>query len=324
MATSGSWDFSRTAAQIIQSAYEDLGYLYPGETPTTADVTMALARLNMIAKQWQGRADHFPGLKIWTRQRLTLFPVSGQARYLVGPASTDDRASAAVVVTTLTAAKAATATSVTVGDTTGMTAGDQIGFVTSAGTGAIGWTTISVVSSGTVLTLPANSVAAANANAVVYTYTSKAQRFVDLEAVKLRDWSTPTQPIDIDVDVYTDVGQYEAVPQKLAPGDPLSILVEPQRLNTVVTCNFASTNMYKALWMTVIYPAEDYDSATGADDIAYPQEYYAALSWELAFRLAPSVGQWTQLMQDNRMNAINMAVSLNPDNTSACFEPGRD
>ena len=322
MSTSGSYDFSMTAANVIQSAYEDTGYVVPGGTVDTASVTMALSRLNQIVKQWQGKADHFPGLKVWTRQRLTLFPVSGQARYLVGPASSDDRATAAPVVTLLTANKAANATSVTVTSTTGMTAADQIGFVTSVGT--IGWTTITSVDSATGLTLPSNSVVAANSGAVVYTYTNKAQRFVDLEAVKLRDWSTPTQPIDIDVDVYTDVGQYEAVPQKLAPGDPLTILVEPMRLNTVVTCNFASTNMYKTLRMTVIYPAEDYDSSTGADDIAFPQEWYAALSWELAFRLSPSIGQWTELMQNNRVNALNMAVSLNPDNTSMHFEPGKE
>ncbi len=324
MSTSGSWNFSMTAADVIQTAYEDTGYVVPGGTVDTPSLTMALARLNQIVKQWQGRADHFPGLKVWTRQRLTLFPVAGQARYLIGPAATDDRATASPVVTLLTANKVANATSVTVSDTTGMTAGDQIGFVTSAGNGAIGWTTISVVGSATSLTLPSNTVAAANANSVVYTYTNKAQRFVDMEVVKLRDWSVPTQPIDIDVGVYTDVGQYEAVTQKLAPGDPISVLVEPQRLNTAVTCNFASVNMFKALRMTVIYPAEDYDSATGADDIAYPQEWYAALSWELAFRLAPSLGQWTQLMQDNRVNALNMAISLNPDNTSACFQPGKE
>lgn len=285
-------------------------------------MTVALSRLNQFVKQWQGKADHFPGLKVWTRQRVTLFPVSGQARYLIGPASSDDRATAAPVVTLLTANKAANATTATVSSTTGMTAADQIGFVTTVGT--IAWTTISSVDSATGLTLPVNSLVAASVNSVVYTYTAKAQRFVELESVKLRDWSTPTQPIDMECDVYTDVGQYEAVTQKLAPGDPLSILVEPMRLNTVVTCNFASTNMYKALRMTVIYPAEDYDSAVGADDIAFPQEWYSALSWELAFRLAPSVGQWTKLMQDNRVNALNMAISLNPDNTSAHFEPGKD
>lgn len=322
MATSGSWDFSQTASDVIQTAYEDLGDIVPGGTVPTALFTMALSRLRQFTKQWQGRSDHFPGLKVWTRQRLTLFPVNGQARYLVGPASSDDRATANPVVTLLTANKSASATSVSVTSTTGMTANDQIGFVTTIGT--IGWTTISSVDSSTGLTLPANSVVAAGANAVVYTYTAKAQRFVDLEAVKLRDWSIPTQPIDIDVDVYTDVGQYEEVPQKLAPGDPLSILVEPMRLNTVVTCNFASTNMYKALRMTVIYPAEDYDSSSGADDIAFPQEWYPALSWELAFRLAGSSGRWTKTMQDNRVNALNLAISLNPDNTSAHYEPGKD
>lgn len=322
MATSGSWNFSMTAADIIQSAYEDLGYLIPGGTPTSADTAMALNRLNQLVKQWQGKADHFPGLKVWTRQRLVLFPASGQARYLVGPAASDDRATATPVVTLLTAAKAAAATSVSVTSTTGMTAGDQIGFVTAAGT--LDWTTISVVGGATSLTLPANSAGAASSNAVVYTYTSKAQRFVDLEAVKLRDWSTPTQPIDIPVAVYTDVAQYESVTQKLAPGDPVSVLVEPQRLNTAVTCNFASTNLYKTLRLTVIYPSEDYDSATGADDIAYPQEWYAALSWELAFRLAPSVGQWTKLMEENRGNALQAAISLNPDNTSKSYEPGKE
>jgi hypothetical protein len=322
MATSGSWNFQMTAAQVIQSAYEDLGFIVPGGTLTSADITMALSRLNQLVKQWQGTADRFPGLKVWTRQRLTVFPVSGQARYLVGPASGDDRATASAVVTTLGAAKAANATSITVASTTGMTAADQIGFVLAAGT--IGWTTITSVDSGTGLTVPANTLGAANSGAVVYTYTSKAQRFPSLETASLRDWSSPSQPIDIPVAVYTDVQQYEAVTQKLAPGDPLSILIEPQRLNTAVTCNFAAVNMYKTLRLVAVYPSEDYDDAAGADDIAYPQEWYAALSWELAFRLAPSCGNWTQIMEANRQNALGAAVGLNPQNTSSHFEPGKE
>jgi len=311
-----------TAADVIQSAYEDLGEINPGATVAAPDLAMALNRLNQLTKQWQGKADHFPGLKVWTRQRLTLFPEVGKARYLVGPASSDDRATANTVVTLTTAARSASGTALSVALVTGVTNGDAVGIVLSDGT--LGWTTLSSGAGTTSWTLAANSLGASGANAVVYTYTSKAQRFVELEAVKLRDWSIPTQPIDIDVDVYTDVGQYEAVTQKLAPGDPLTVLIEPMRLNTVVTCNFASVNMYKALRLTVIYPAEDYDSAVGADDIAYPQEWYAALSWELAFRLSGSSGRWTKFMQDNRVNALNMAVGLNPDNTSLHFEPGKE
>ena len=322
MATSGSWNFSMTAANVIQSAHEDLGLVEPGGTIASAALAVSLNRLNQLVKQFQGTADKATGLKVWTRQRLVLFPVSGQARYLVGPASTDDRASVNSLATVLTAAKTASATSITVSSTTGMTAADVIGFVTDAGT--IGWTTISTVDSSTGLTIAANSIGAAASGRVVYTYTSKAQRFVDWEAAVLRDNSSVGQPIDIPINVYTDVGQYEAVPQKLAAGDPLAILIEPQRLNTVVTCNFASTNMYKTLRLTVIYPAEDYDDTTGADDIAFPQEWYAALSWELAFRLSPSAGIWTPQMEAVRQEALGIARGLNPENSSDSFQPEKD
>lgn len=282
-----------------------------------------LRTLNLQVKQWQGTSDKFPGLKVWTRQRLNLFFAIGQARYLVGPASSDDRAAAAQVVTTLGANKAANATSVTVASTTGMTAADAIGIVLSDGT--LGWTTISSVDSATGLTLPANSVGAAGSGAIVFTYTAKAQRFVELESASLRDWSNPSQPIDIPIEVYTDVQQYESVTQKLAPGDPTAILVEPQRLNTAVTLNFAAANVYKTLRLTVIYPSEDYDDATGADDIAYPQEYFAALEWELARRCAPKFGRvWTDDLALHWKIAVQEGVNFNPGDTSLSFEPGRD
>lgn len=323
MTTSSSWNYSATALDIITSAMEDIEAIASGATIDPADLVVGLRTLNFLAKQWQGNSDKFPGLKIWTRQRLNIFFVSGQNRYLVGPASTDDRASVNALATSLTVAKAANATSVTVGSTAGMTAADVIGFQTSAG--PLAWTTITSVDSATGLTLPANSVGAAAAGAVVFTYTSKAQRFVDIETASLRDWSSPTQPIDLPVQIYTDVGQYEALPQKLAPGDPTAILVEPGRLNTAVTANFATANIYKTLRLTVIYPSEDYDSAAGADDIAYPQEYFAALEWELARRLAPKFGKtWTPDLQGHWQVAVLEGVNLNPDNTSLCFEPGRD
>lgn len=323
MPTSGTYNYSVTALQIITSAAEDIGVIANGQSLDPNDLATMLRTLNLLAKQWQGTSDKFPGLKVWTRQRLILYFVSGQSRYLVGPNSTDDRASVAQVVTTLTANKAANATSVTVGDTTGMTAADQIGFVTTTGT--LSWTTIFSVDSATGLTLPANSVPAAAANAVVFTYTAKAQRFVDLETVVLRDWSSPTQPIDIPVEIYTDVTQYENVTQKLAPGDPTAILFEPQRLNTAITLNFAAANVYKTLRMSVMYPAENYDNVTGADDISFPQEYFAALEWELARRSAPKFGrQWTEDLKQHWSIAVQEGVNFNPENTHLSFEPGRD
>lgn len=323
MPTSGSWDYSVTALQVITSAAEDIGAIANGQSLDSDDLATMLRTLNLLVKQWQGTSDKFPGLKVWTRQRLVIFPVSDQARYLIGPASTDDRASVNSLATTLGAAKADSATAITVTSTTGMTAADVIGFVTTAGT--LGWSTISSVDSATGLTIAANSIGVAASGNVVYTYTSKAQRFVELEAASLRDNSSVGQPIDISLAVYTDVQQYEAVVQKLASGDPTAILIEPQRLNTAVTMNFAAANMYRTLRLTVIYPSEDYDNAAGSDDIAYPQEYFAALEWELARRCAPKFGRvWTADLQQQWVVAVQEGINFNPADTHLHFEPGRD
>src|SRR5262245_21021225 len=137
MTTSGSWDFGRTATQIIQSAYEDLKVVVPGGTIPTALSTMALARLNLIAKQYQGRSDGAPGLKIHTRQRITLFLAVGQQTYLVGPNSTDSRSSTQVGRTTISNAEAIGQTVISItsnvdttsypGTTITMTSGDIVG-----------------------------------------------------------------------------------------------------------------------------------------------------------------------------------------------------
>ncbi len=323
MTTSGTWTYSVTALQVITSAFEDIEVIANGQTLDSNDLATALRTLNLLVKQWQGTSDKFPGLKIWTRQRLAIFFVKGQSRYLVGPAATDDRASVAYNSTTTTAAKAANATSLSVSTSAGMTAADVIGIVLADGT--IGWTTITTVNSSVLLTLPSNTLGAANSGAVIYTYTAKAQRFVELEAAALRNNADPTQPIDIPIEIYTDVQQYESITQKGAQGDPTAILLEPMRLNTVVTCNFAATDVNKLLRLTVQYPSENYDSAAGADDISYPQEYFAAIEWELARRLAPKFGKpWSQDMQLHWQIAVQDGVNINPQDTHLCFEPGRD
>ena len=321
MPTSGSWNYQVTALQVITDAAEDIGVIANGQTLNSGDLATFLRTLNLLAKQWQGRSDKFPGLKIWTRQRLVLFLTANQVVYNVGPASADDRASVNSLATTLGATKAANATSVTVTSTTGMTAADIIGIVTDAGT--IGWSTIFSVDSATGLTLATNSIGAAASGKVVYTYTSKAQRFVECESVVLRDNSTAGDPIDMPIQVYTDVQQYESLGQKFADGDPTAILIEPFRLNTRITTNFAPPNLYKTLRLTVQYPAEDYDDATGADDIAFPQEYFASLSAELGMRSCKKFGKkWTPELEKAYQVAVVEGINLNPQNTSKHFLPG--
>lgn len=325
MATSGSFDFSRTAAQVIASAYEDLGVVAPGVSPSSAQSTMALARLNMLSKQLQGDSDLAPGLKVWTRQRVTLFLAKGQQKYSVGPASGDARASTAVYRTTLSGAEAANQTTLSItsntdttsdpGTTGTMTASDIIGIELDDGT--IHWSTISGTPASTadIATGLAGAAAAGN---FVWWFTSRAQRFPLIESAVLRDENFN----DTELAIATEVREYElGVVDKYADGQPTGILVEPLRISTRVTLNSQPTDVTSQIVMTVLYPAEDYDATT--DDIAFPQEYFALLHWELALALCVPTGrQWTPEMDKNHQKAWTMARSLNPENSTAYFQVG--
>lgn len=332
MATSGSYDYSATAAQIIYAAAENLQLVSGGSTINSNDESTLLRRLNFIAKQWQGKADMAQGLKLHTRQRLTLFLAAGQQRYTIGPASTDARCTAQYGRTTISAAEAASQTVISItsntdtttypGTTVTMTAGDFIGIVQDDGT--IHWSTISGTPGATATINDATTAAAAAGN-FVYWFTARAQRFPVLETAVLREFDTTTfgKASDMPLLTYTDVQQYEALADKTSDGDPTALLCEPLRLNTAVTFDCQPDDVTKVVNMTVLYPAEDYDATT--NDIAFPQEWFAALEWELTFRSAPLAGKtWTPEMQQNYTQATAIARQVNPENTSAHFEPGRE
>ena len=324
MSTSGSYDYSATAADVIQYALENIGEIAAGESVTSSDSALCLKRLNFIVKQMQGRSDQAPGLKLWSRQRLTLFLAKGQQTYTVGPAATDSRATAQYGRTTLSSAAIATATTLSItsntdtttypGTTITMTASDIIGIVLNDGT--IQWTTISGTPATTATIANALTGAAAAGN-YVYWFTSRAQRFPVLEFAYLRDKNLT----DIPLTVFTDVVGYESIPDKHSTGDPTAILVEPQRMNTRITLDSQPTDVTRQIGLTVLYPAEDYDSTT--NDIALPQEWFSALEWELAFRIAPAFGaKWTDAMQANYKQAMEISRNLNDENSSAFFQPG--
>lgn len=326
MATSGSWNYLITAAQLIQVAGEDIGVVESGETLSSNDQDMFLRRLNYIVKQWQGTADMAQGLKVWTRQRVTLFLAKGQQTYTVGPASTDSRATTQYGRTTISAAEAIGQTVLSItsntdtttypGTTVTMTASDIVGIEQDDGT--IHWTTISGTPATTMTIASALTVAASSGN-YVYWFTSRAQRIPEVEFVSLRDENL----IDVPLQIFREVAEYERITNKTADGDPWAILVEPLQTNTRITLTSQPTDVTKQLRLTVIYPAEDYDATT--NDIAYPQEWFAALEWELAKRCAPAFGRpWTPDMQANWLAATSIARELNQQNSTAFFEPGRE
>lgn len=325
MATSGSYDYSLTAADIIQAALEDIGVFQSGETVDSGDSAVALRTLNLLTKQWSGTADGAPGLKVFSRQRIYLFPQANKARYLIGPASTDDRATTLYGKTTISAAEAAGQTVISItsntdtvsfpGTTVTMANADLVGVEQDDGT--IHWTTISGTPT-TTMTISAALTSTAAVGNYVYWFTSRAQRFINIESAILSDLDTAA---DMPLYIYRSVDQYEDLTNKQQDSDPSALLVEYQRLNTAVTLNSYPYDMHKVIRMTVLYPTEDYDATT--NDIAYPQGWLAALEWELALRLAPKFGKaWTQEMEKNYNNAVGIARNFDPQNSSAYFQPG--
>jgi len=247
---------------VIQTAYEDLGQLSPGVTIAAADETLALRRLNLIVKQYQGRSDGAPGIKVHTRQRVTLFLAEGQQTYLVGPASTDARATTRYGRTTIDVAEAIGQTVLSVaatsdtttepGTTITMTAADIIGIEQNDGT--IFWSTVSSIVAGDTVTIGAGLDVAAAVGNYVWWFTSRAQRFPYIESAALRNENYNDTPLEI----YIVPEQYDqGVADKYADGTPTAMLVEPLRTQTRVTLNSQPTDVSDTIVLTVFYPSED-------------------------------------------------------------------
>jgi len=306
-------------------AVENLGVLAAGATIASADQTLALRRLNVIAKMFQGRADGSPGLKPHTRQRVTLLLQEGQQSYLVGPGSSDARASTQMGRTTISADEASGQTVISVtsntdtttypGTTLTMANNDIVAIQQNDGT--LHFTTISGTP-GATMTIAAQLTDAADAGKYVYWFTSRAQRLIHVESAVIRDENYTTTPLEI----FRTVQDYElGVSDKYSDGQPTAILVEALLTNTRVTLNSQPTNVAEQIILTGWYPSEDYDAA--ANDIAYPQEAYRWLSWELAFEIHPSFGaQWTPAMEQLRQESRAAYLGLNPEVSNLYFQSG--
>lgn len=327
MTTSLSWDFSINRNELIIGALRAAKIIGKDQTPDATHITTGAEALNMLVKQLQGPIDRAFGRKAWTRQRITLFLAKGQQRYTIGPASTDARSTTQYGRTTISAAEAIGQTVISItsntdtttypGTTVTMTNGDIVGIELDDGT--IQWTTISGTPSSTMTISNALTVAAAAGN-YVWWFTSRAQRPVLVESATLRDENNK----DRSLISYTEVENYERFPDKTADGDPGSVLVEYQRINTAVTFDVQPNDVTKVVNLSVLYPTEDYDASS--DDVAFPQEAYRCLKFMLALDLWPEYkeGDPPAFLVGLATQAKAFFDSLNPETTDLYFQPGRD
>lgn len=314
MTTSNSVDFSINRDEIIEQAMIDAAVLGADQVPNADDIEKCSRKLNLLVKQWQGRADFGSNLKVWSRKTAYLFLQQGQSVYSVGPSG--DHWTAAYSTTTTSAAKNASATSLSLTSAIGANS-DNVGIQLSDG--SIGWTTISSGGGTTTLTLPANTLGAAAAGARVFTYTTKGRRPLSLLTGVLRDVNTK----DSHLPVNKTRQDYEALGDKTADGTPLWAAYEATLTNGTIYLSGEPNDVTKVIRIVFLGTLEDFDAITDTPD--YPQEWYRALVAQLAIDICPMYGKVvTQDMRIARNEAVGIAQNTDPETSDVFFEPGRE
>jgi hypothetical protein len=315
MTTSGSVDFSVNRDEIIKGALRAARIIGKDQTPDANHISTGAEALNMIVKQWQGRSDFGANLKVWSRKTAYLFLQQSQSVYSLGPSG--DRWTASYSTTTLSAAKSASAASLSLTAGIGTNA-DAVGIVLSDG--SIGWTTISSGGGTTTLTLPANSLGAASNGARVFTYTSLTRRPLRLFSAVLRDTNTK----DTVLPVYYTRGDYEALPDKTADGDPLWVAYEATLTNGTLYLSSEPSDVTKVIRVVYLGTLEDFDAISDTPD--YPQEWFRPLKFQLAVDLwgeykKEDLPLWLKMQRDE---SLSIAQNTDPETSDAYFEPGRE
>lgn len=339
MALSNSYSFSVTCTDIIREAMLNIGAIGENEVPTAIEFNDCLRKLNMMVKQWMGKADFAPGLKMWTRQRGDLFLSSSQGVYQLGP--TGDNFAAGVATSTtethrrsvLTATSASGATSFAVSATDGakFTIGDFV--VVQLDSGDIFSTSVGNIASGTITLGNSNTFPSqASANVYVWNYSIKGQRPLHIETCILRDANAN----DIAMNVMT-LEDYEFLPTKTSRAyqtDPTAFYYESQiGSDQYSPVNTGGGRLYldcggvqdvtKHLHLVFLRPVMDFVNAS--DNPEYPQRWYRALCWGATREIAPMFdAEWTDDMSANLTESLLMARQENAETTSLYFEPNAD
>lgn len=295
MATSGSIDYARTRDNLIDTSLKLLGVLGEGETASANAVTDMAVLLNSMIKSWQAK-----GINLWREDEAVVFLTDAVNTYTLS--SSDDRASAEIIKTELSAAGTTGATTISVDAVTNMATSDQIGVELDDNT--IDWSTISSIdSSALTVTMAAGLGGAAAVDNNVYVYTTKLARPLDILSVRiLYDSGTELE--------LQQLGrrEYFQLPNKTQAGRPVAYYYSPQLTNGKLYVWPTPDDVADRLRITYIRTIEDFDAAGDNPDL--PQEWLEALAFNLAVRAAPMYG--INLLKSNP-NLLQLATMTYQD-----------
>jgi hypothetical protein len=341
VALSNSFSFSMTITDAVREAMLNIGALGESEVPTAQEFTDCQRKANMLVKQWMGKQDFAPGLKMWTRQRGDLFISSTQGVYQLGPTGDNWAGGCAALPNQNYGADQLIAVtnsgsavlSVGVGSTGNYTVGDFI--VVQVSTGDIFSSTIASFSTGagTVTmsaVLPAGVTAATGAN--IWNFTIKGQRPLAILTAVLRDSNSNDIPLNV-----MTLEDYEYLPTKAMPtylGDPTAWYYESQIGSDQYTPIISGggrfyTDVGGAQDVTkhihCVYLRPIMDLVNPGDNFEFPQQWYRPICWGLSKEICAMFdAEWTKDMEDSLMESLGMARQADPETTSLYFNPFDD
>ncbi len=286
MSTSGSVNYTQTRNEIIQDALALIGVYGVGRTISGEDMQFASNMLNKMVKTYQ--AD---GLHLWAKEEGYLFIADNTGEYTLSSASSSARAClrSDAVITELSVAAAASATSLTVESTTGMTTSDIIGVVGDDDT--VTWTTISTIPSSTTLTIGTGLSAASAIGNNVYTFTSRVNKPLRILGMR-RVTGGPDDPSSIPLTMLSHQ-EYFDLPNKTTNGLPSQFYYNPDLTDGKLYLWPRPDDPEMYFEFTFERMLEDFDASTDNPD--FPSEWLECLTYQLATRLAPAFGKANML-----------------------------
>jgi hypothetical protein len=270
MARSGSYDFSVAGDAILRGAIRIVKGI-GGQAPTGAktgqsEIAETREALNMMLREWTAQ-----GVGLWLKKELYVFLAYQDGAYSLG--ASGDEATLTLVETEVATAQTSGNSTLVLDSISGITNADVVGIELDDNT--LQWTTINGVPAAATITLTAALTDDVAVNNNVYTYTTIAQRPLEImEARLFRDDESET-PLNV-----LTRQEWMDYANKTSSGLPNSIYYDPQLDSGILHVWPRPEKVNDYIKATVKYPIQDIDAA--ANDPDFPVELHQAVKFNLA------------------------------------------
>jgi len=329
MSTSGTYTFSTTTTDYVRHAMLNIGKLGEAETPTNQEYTDCLWKLNAMVKQWQGKTDFAPGLKMWTRRVGALMLGAAINQYALGPTPAPNShwcLLSNLITTTTSAGSSAGGSTITLtavsetfnGTTQTVANGYQIGVQVTGGD--LFWTTVNGAPAGNVVTLASVLPGNVAAGAAVFSYSANAQNPLVIDYMNLRDNTGSDVPMR-----FMTVQDYALQPSKGQPqflSDPYFGYFEYQLGSSNLFFEiYGSQDTSKYVVIGYREPIQTFVNT--ADNPEFPDEWVRPITLGLSKEIAPMFNMpWTQELETMLQESLAFARQKDAETTTLYFQPG--